>query len=175
MKYYHSLLLLFCCASIVSTQAGPRNPFEGRYEGKWGQPRGLNVRYVDNNEILEGGVLKAAIMLRIPAVSARRNGNIWARDVAPVVPDDAPDRVRLLTDFAAPDIRRGGRKAIYDAEADWKLSKVAPADDIPGTLRLKIIKRGSTYRIKRGNLQLFLQNGQPRLTKLTGQIRAKKK
>jgi len=175
MKFHHSFLILLCGALIASTHAGPRNSFAGKYEGKWGQPRGLFARDFDTNEIIEGGFFKADIMLRVPSGSGRRNGKIDARGAGIVGPGENPILARLLTDFAEPEIRRGGRKAIYSAVANWKLAQVLPTSNIPGTLRLKIIKRGSGFRIKRGNLQLFIGNDPQPSLKYTGQIRARKR
>jgi len=175
MKSLPAILALSFAILLPVSEAGPRNQFAGRYDGKWGP---LKARDAATGEIFLQVKRKARVTLKIPRGAGRRNGAIDISGEFFGEPAGIPVNARLLSDFAAPKIRRRGRLAIYRADVELKIRTELPLspDNIQGTMVLRVLNRGSKTVIKRGNIQLFFPaiGIYPDPAKLTGQVRGRK-
>ena len=175
MKSLPILLLLAFAIPLPFSEAGRRNEFAGRYDGKWGP---LKLRDAATGDIFLQVKRKARVTLKLPQGAGRRNGAIDISGEFLGAPSEIPVNARLLSDFAAPEIRRLGKLAIYRADVELKVKNEfpIPVDNIKGEMVLRVLKRGSKTVIKRGNIQLsFPVIGiYPDPAKITGQVRGRK-
>ena len=177
MKFLPAIILLSIATFLSTGNAAPRIEFAGRYDGKWGP---LKVRDAATDDIILQVKRRARVTLKVPSGAGRRNGAIDISGEFLGAPTAVPVNARLRSDFAAPEIRRQGKLAIYKADVELKISPELPfsPDNIEGEMVLRILKRGSKTVIKRGNIQLFIPNPDSEFNdgpaKITGQLRGRK-